>query len=114
MAEEKRLHKVLIETERDIYNTEMKYIKDTHAKGNGRQHFIGLIRVLLGNIFKGWDAGATAARPTTTTTLTTGRRAARNPQHEKLFFTLSSLSAPKNDDDLKSKLNIFNTLNYKA
>ena len=34
---------------------------------------------------------------------TTGRRAARNPNHEKLFFTLSSLSAPKNDDDLKSK-----------
>ena len=90
---EKLLHKSLIETEKTIYETEIKYIKMTTTSQSQSN----------GNIFKGWDAGATTARPTNTATLTSGRRATRNPNHEKLFFSLSSLSAPKNDEDLKSK-----------
>ena len=92
---EKELHGNLITTEKDIYNTEIKYIKLTQNTSSN------------GNIFKGWDAGANATRPTNTITTTTGRRAARNPNHEKLFFSLSSLSAPKNDEDLKSKQSVF-------
>ena len=72
-----------------IYTTEKQYIgKTTHN----------------GNIFKGWDAGANATRPTNAVTATTGRgRAAKNPNNERLFFSLSSLSAPKTEKDEISK-----------
>ena len=87
---EKKLHKELIEVEINIYNTEKNYIKAT---------------VNNGNIFKGWDAGASASRPTPAVTATSGRgsRTAKNPNNEKLFFSLSSLSAPKTEKDFESK-----------
>ena len=87
---EKKLHRELIEVEINIYNTEKNYIKAT---------------VNNGNIFKGWDAGANASRPTNAVTATSGRgsRTAKNPNNEKLFFSLSSLSAPKTDNDCTSK-----------
>ena len=86
---EKDLHRDLIDVELGIYTTEKQYIgKTTHN----------------GNIFKGWDAGANATRPTNAVTATTGRgRAAKNPNNERLFFSLSSLSAPKTEKDEISK-----------
>ena len=83
------MHRELINVELNIYTTEQKYIKATLNNGN---------------IFKGWDAGANATRPTNAVTATSGRgRAAKNPNNEKLFFSLSSLSAPKTEKDFESK-----------
>ena len=86
---EKDLHRELIDVEQHIYQTEQKYIKNTAN----------------GNIFKGWDANASAQRTNNANISNSGRgtRAAKNPNNDKLFFSLSSLSAPKTEKDYDSK-----------
>ena len=89
---ERNLQKDLIKLENDIYVTETKYIRQTTQTG--------------GNVFKGWEgsnqqnthkSGATYAVVQGVT-----RRQNRHGNQEK-FFTLSSLSAPQDDDHQKSK-----------
>jgi len=88
----------LIHIEKDIYNTESIYLQTSAANG-GKQPCINQI----GNIFKGWDASNQSGRLLTSQcSLSSQRRMQKNMIGEK-FFSLSSVTAPRNDDELKRK-----------
>ena len=89
---EKTLHYQLVGLECDIYLTENKYIQETQQ---------------VGNVFKGFkefNAPAQTTRPNSIiSNPVVGLSKRQKGINQEKFFSLSSLSAPKNDDDVKSK-----------
>ena len=89
---EKDLQAQLVALECDIYITENKYIADTQS---------------VGNVFKGFKEFSAPTQASRTNQILqsslTGSSKRQKAVNQEKFFSLSSLSAPKNDDELKSK-----------
>lgn len=86
---EKKLQGDLIKVENDIYLTETKYLKLTSQSG--------------GNVFKGWEGQGQGTKTTSIAAVTGSHRRQNRILNNEKFFTLSSLSAPQDDDHQKSK-----------